>query len=170
MVRGRLRQLPILIALAVTGAACRTGGLARDGAAPGPPPDVPLRAFVDIGDGAVAARLQHGTVSLVMRTTDGTGVINAHRVGGGRRDSAHLLSFDGPSGSDWNSFLYGTARPGVDRVEVLGMAGRGGQVIDGAWVIAFRERDLAPDDLSWRFLGPGGEVLLEGRGILAPQA
>lgn len=126
------------------------------------------RAAVQLGGESVAAQVLRGRVRVVMLTGEGRVIASSPATEG--RDSAHLLSYAGATGSEWNSFFYGTARPGVARVEVVGLDGRGGEVVDGAWIIAFRDRDLAPDDVAWRFLDRDGTVLREGRGIFPPDA
>lgn len=82
--------------------------------------------------------------------------------------SANLVSYDGETGLDWNTFVYGTAPRTVSRVEIEGYSGDGGQVVDGAWVIALREKGLGPSDVRWRFLSALGGVIDSGAGIFPP--
>lgn len=69
------------------------------------------------------------------------------------------------TGDAWNTWVYGVAPDAVSRVDVMGFDGEGGRVVDGAWVIVLRERDLTPMDIQWRFLDPVGAVLESGSGI-----
>lgn len=84
--------------------------------------------------------------------------------------SAQLFAMGGETGEEWNSFSYGTAPEHVNRVTVQGREGVGGQVVDGAWVIAFRAKDLTPDDIRWQFLDASGNVVDSGTGIFPPAA
>ena len=87
-----------------------------------------------------------------------------------RTDSLHLISCGGATGEGWNTFVFGTAAPGTLRVELPNFPDqRGGTVVDGAWIIALREKDLTPQDIEWRFIGSDGEVR-SGVGIFPPDA
>jgi hypothetical protein len=80
------------------------------------------------------------------------------------------VSYGGATGEAWNSFVFGTAAPGTVRVELVGFqAQRGGRVVDGAWIIALRERDVSPQEIEWRFIGEDGSVRT-GVGIFPPDA
>jgi len=50
-------------------------------------------------------------------------------------------------------------------VVVEGIKAAGGQVTDGVWVLAFRQKDLHPDQLSWDALDATGVILHSGTGI-----
>jgi hypothetical protein len=80
-------------------------------------------------------------------------------------DRVFLLSYGGETRQEWNTFVYGTAEPETARVELVGFEGLGGQVVDGAWLIVLREKDVTPDQLRWRFLRPDDSVRREGTGI-----
>jgi hypothetical protein len=82
--------------------------------------------------------------------------------------SAHLISTAGETDAEWNSYFYGTASESVSRVSVEGLEGAGGQVVDGAWVLAFREKDLAPSELQWEFLDARGRIIDSGTGLFPP--
>lgn len=84
--------------------------------------------------------------------------------------SLNLLSLDGDTGDEWNTWVFGTAPDGVSRVELAGYEGEGGRVVDGAWVIVLRDRGLTPDDITWRFVDSLGAVLDSGVGIFPPSA
>jgi len=79
--------------------------------------------------------------------------------------TAHLVSMGGDTGEEWNSYFYGTAPGSASRVVVEGVTAAGGQVTDGAWVLAFRQKDLRPDQLTWSVLDATGAILHTGAGI-----
>jgi hypothetical protein len=45
----------------------------------------------------------------------------------------------------------------------------GGRVVDGAWIITLREKDVSPQDLEWRFIADDGSIRT-GVGIFPPDA
>ena len=96
-------------------------------------------------------------------TWETQGLASAELLGG--QGLVWLYSAGGDTGDEWNTYVFGIASPDVSRVEVEGVDGVGGQVADGAWVIASREKDLTPDDIDWRFVDPYGAVLASGHGI-----
>jgi hypothetical protein len=56
------------------------------------------------------------------------------------------------------------------RVELSGHPDqRGGTVVDGAWVIALRDKDVRPGDVEWHFIAGDGTVRT-GVGIFPPDA
>lgn len=132
---------------------------------------VPDAAVVELGSQAAAAQLRDGRVSVVV-------AVPAKREGGGGSASVitssaaapggtvNLLSYGGATGEPWNTFVYGNAPPGIARVELSSSAGVGGQVVDGAWLIALPDLDVTPDQVHWRFLGLDGTVLRAGDGIV----
>lgn len=77
----------------------------------------------------------------------------------------HLVTMGGDTAHQWNSFFFGTAPKGASRVVVESFTGTGGQVVDGTWVLAFRERELAPDQLRWRVLDAIGGTISSGTGL-----
>jgi hypothetical protein len=130
-------------------------------------------ALVDLGGSAAAARRAGGRVELVfVHQSEGewtASVVNSHPEP--RTDwSVHLLTYGGDTDEEWNSFIYGVAPAGAERIQIAGMESAGGQVHRGSWVVAVREKQLAPDDLGWKFLDRGGAVIREGRGIGPPAA
>lgn len=121
---------------------------------------------------AVAARDDGGRVRVIEFRMDDderwvTQEIAAADDGGGP-SSAQLFSSGGETGEAWNSFFYGTAPPSVSRVTVDGLQAEGGQVVEGAWVVALREKDVAPDQVRWEFLDAFGGVIDSGTGIFPP--
>jgi hypothetical protein len=176
MVNSRLRHLQSLIrsviVLAVAGqaAACGpAGGPVEAAARLGVDP----ASVVDLGNAAVAPSIGPAGISIVaIRERDGEWVVSPITTSPGPvgADSLHLVSYGGATGEAWNSFVFGTAAPGTVRVELAGFRGqRGGRVIDGAWIIALRERDVSPQEIEWRFIGEDGSVRT-GIGIFPPDA
>jgi hypothetical protein len=82
--------------------------------------------------------------------------------------SLNLVSLDGETGDEWNTWVYGTAPETVSRVDLIGLDGEGGRVVDGAWVIVLRNRGLTPDDIHWEFLDALGATVESGVGIFPP--
>lgn len=129
---------------------------------------------VDIGTAAVAASAgAGGTVSiLAIHQRDGDWVMSplSSSQGPAGADSLHLITYSGATGEEWNSFAFGTAAPGTVRVELAGFPDqRGGTVVNGAWVIALREKDVQPHDIEWRFIDGDGSVRT-GVGVFPPDA
>ena len=123
---------------------------------------------------AIAARNDGGRVRVIEFRMDEeerwvTREIAASDDGGGP-SSAHLFSSGGETGEEWNSFFYGTAPPSVSRVTVDGFQAEGGQVVEGAWVVALREKDANPDQVRWEFLDAFGGVIDSGTGIFPPSS
>ena len=116
---------------------------------------------------AVAARMTGSGVELVGFRASEAGSWSTEpfaRASGGRM-TAHLITYGGDTGEVWNSFFFGTAPAGASRVVLDGVHGQGGEASGGAWVIAFREKDLRPDQLAWEALDAAGIVLESGTGI-----
>ncbi|HWP62950.1 MAG TPA: hypothetical protein VNO86_05725, partial [Candidatus Binatia bacterium] len=126
-------------------------------------------AVVRIGDAAAAALATHGRVEVwVARREGGQPVANPITASAATPpllDRVLLVSYGGETGEAWNTFVYGTAEPGTARVELLSFEGVGGQVVDGAWLVVLRERDVGPDELHWRFHAADGSVRREGSGL-----
>ncbi|MGH2385855.1 MAG: hypothetical protein ACRDGB_12515 [Candidatus Limnocylindria bacterium] len=128
-------------------------------------------SIVRLSDGfAVAARrVEHGVELVAFINTAAAGwstdVIGSGSGGGGGEMATHLVSMGGETGQEWNSFFFGTASGVASRVVVDGIDATGGQVADGAWVLAFRDRDLVPGQLAWRALDAIGGVIDSGTGI-----
>lgn len=163
----RLRQLPALIGgalLVASFAGCGRGEIGDVVSAEG------LRgaAVVRLSAGfAVAARVRSDRVEVVA-FIQSDGAWRAQQLASaaaGGRPVVQLVALSGETGSRWNAFAFGTAGARVSRVRLVGLAGVGGQVVDGAWVIALRQRDLSPRLLAWEFLSARGGVLDAGRGI-----
>jgi len=131
-------------------------------------------AVVDVGTAAVAPSVgSDGRVSIVVvheRGGEWVATPITSSPGQSGTDSLHLFSYGGNTGEAWNSFVFGTAAPGTVRVEVSGFPDqRGGNVIGGAWIIALREKDLSPPDITWRFISDDGSER-SGTGIFPPDA
>lgn len=150
----------MLLAALLGGCADDLGSVARQhGVAPS--------AIVRLSDElAVAARrASDGAEVLVFDAVGGDGwTAEAIANGSGGDVTAHLVTMGGTTGQEWNSFFFGTAREAASRVVVDGLVGTGGRVADGAWVIAFRERDLSPHQLRWSVLDALGDVIASGTG------
>ena len=130
--------------------------------------------LVDAGSAELAPMVRaDGRVSVVaVHQRNGEWVADpiASSTGPVHADSLHLITYGGATGDEWNTFVFGTAAPGTLRVELANFPDqRGGTVVDGAWIIALREKDLTPQDIEWRFIRPDGEVR-SGVGIFPPDA
>ena len=137
------------------------GSVARDQA-------IQADAIVRLGDAfAIAAhRTSAGVeVTAFLGDDDGGWTPQVIASGGGGEVSAHLLSMGGETGDEWNTFLYGTAPESASRVVVDGFEATGGRVTDGAWVLAFRQKDLRPEQLAWAILDATGAIIDSGTGI-----
>jgi hypothetical protein len=126
-------------------------------------------AVVRFGDAAGAALATKGRVEVWVARWEG-GEPTANPIAASAAvppllDRVDLVSYGGETGEEWNTFVYGTAEPGTARVELEGFDGLGGQVVDGAWLIVLRERDVAPEQLHWRFVRPDGTVRRDGTGL-----
>ena len=62
-------------------------------------------------------------------------------------------------GLAWNTFLYGTAPPGVAQVSSSLPDARGGVVVDGVWVIASPAEGLSVGEVAVTFLDANGDVV-----------
>lgn len=138
-------------------------------------PELPVQsaAVVDLGSEAVAARMIDGRVEvLVARPREsgepGAASTIASSPARAGTDTVNLMSYGGNTGEDWNTFVYGTAASGIARVELDLPGGVGGQVVDGAWLVALPDKEVAPDQLLWSFLAADGATVREGQGLLGP--
>ena len=134
---------------------------------------LPPAAIVRLAaDRAVAASVDGGRVRVTEFRTDEEDrwVVQeiANSDDGGGPSSANLFSLGGETGDEWNSYFYGTAPNAVSRVTVEGFAAEGGQVVEGAWVVVLREKDLIPDEMRWEFVDAFGGVIDSGTGIFPP--
>jgi hypothetical protein len=151
----------LLATTLLVGCQADLGAVARD-------EGVPVDAIVRLDKAfAVAARPTGSGVEVIaFLATEGggwTAQVIASDAGG--EVSANLLSMSGETGDEWNSFFYGTAPGSASRVVVEGFGASGGRVTDGAWVLAFRQKDLHPDQLSWSVLDATGGIIASGTGI-----
>jgi hypothetical protein len=119
-------------------------------------------------DWAVAARRDDANVRVLSlapeRNGNWTAALLASGTGSGT-PTVHLISAGGDTGNEWNSYVYGTAPADVSRVRLTGFDGEGGQVVDGAWVLALPDKDVTPADLEWQLLDALGRVVYSGAGI-----
>ncbi len=128
-------------------------------------------AVVRLDDGAAAAALaRDGRIEVWVARREG-GEVRVQSIAGSGgavpllEDRVHLASHGGDTGQAWSTLVYGTAEPGTARVQLDGFEGLGGQVVDGAWLIVLREKDVTSAQLHWRFLGSDGSVRREGSGL-----
>ena len=169
MVTPALRKLYPLIPLVL--AACAATTLEEQVRAEGLAPAAVVRLEDDL---AVVAVRDAGQVRVMefAQTASGTWTKEpiATSATGTGASSAHLLSSGGDTGTEWNSYFYGTAPPSVSRVVLEDFDAVGGQVVDGAWVLVLREEDLTPDDMRWTFVDAVKRVIESGTGILPPDS
>ena len=124
-------------------------------------------------DRAAVARRDDTAVEVIeFREEDGAWVTQplAGFTIGPAASSLNLVSLDGQTGDEWNTWVYGTAPETVSRVDLNGLDGEGGRVVDGAWVIVLRERGLTPADIEWAFLDAFGATVESGVGIFPPSS
>ncbi len=138
-------------------------------------PQLPVQsaAVVDLGSEAAAARLADGRVEVIVATpgdSDAPGAVSTITSSPAQpgTDTVFLLSYGGNTGGQWNTFVYGTASPNVAKVELDLPRGAGGQVVDGAWLVALSDKDITPDQLHWSFSAADGTMDREGEGLLSP--
>jgi hypothetical protein len=91
--------------------------------------------------------------SLATRTADAGGHV-----------TVHLLTHGGETGSEINSFVFGSAPPGAVSVTV-GPGEVLGAVTSGTYVVGLRPKDILPDGITWRFQDGAGAVVASGIGI-----
>lgn len=121
-------------------------------------------------DHAVAARRDGGQV-VILELVGTSASWEVTQIGSSPQSgpsSAQLISLGGDTGQEWNTFFYGTAPANVSRVVLEGYEAVGGQVVDGAWVLALREKDLTPDDMQWKHVDALGVTVESGTGIFPP--
>lgn len=124
-------------------------------------------------DRAAVARRDGSDVEVIeFREEDGAWVTQrlARFTIGTATSSLNLLSLDGETGDEWNTWVYGTAPETVSRVVLIGLDGEGGRVVEGAWVIVLRDRGLTPADIDWEFLDALGATVESGVGIFPPSS
>ncbi|HWP64126.1 MAG TPA: hypothetical protein VNO86_11715 [Candidatus Binatia bacterium] len=137
--------------------------------------DIPPEQLVVLAnDLRVGARIDSGRLDLVVAERDLFGTWTGHIITSTRatpgQDSLHLVSFGGQRDLTWNSYVFGTAAPGTTAVLVTGLEGAvGGEVVNGVWVIALPQKDLAPGDIHWTFLRADGSRRT-GEGTFPPAA
>ncbi|MGH2456833.1 MAG: hypothetical protein ACRDHD_11335 [Candidatus Limnocylindria bacterium] len=164
-----LRKLPALALAGLLAAACLLAGCQDDIASLAAREGLAGGSIVRLSEGyAVAARARGGRAEVLAFLFDGErwsvqALASADVTGS---ESVQLVSYDGETGEEWNTFVYGLAGPSVSRVRLAGRLGVGGQVVDGAWVVALRDRGLGPADIHWSFVSAQGGALRVGSGLL----
>ena len=130
--------------------------------------------IVGLDDEAAIALRDGATVVVKVVRREGdrwvSSAITSHRDSG-NEPSVHLVSYDN-TGDAWNTFVYGSALPGVSTVRLEGFPQQaGGRVgADGTWLIVLPDEDVAPPQLRTKFLSATGAVLFSGEGIFPPDA
>lgn len=123
----------------------------------------PLAAFLDTPDGVVG----------VFRDADGVHLVLGDQDTGGQHDgrdgeelpTVHLFSMGGDTGRSFNSFVFGIAPPGAASVKLASVNGVGGDIRDGLYVIALREKSVVPDQLHWIFASSSGVTISSGTNV-----
>jgi hypothetical protein len=127
---------------------------------------VPSSAIVRLADDfAVGARASAGVDVVAFAAAGDRWSADVIAGDDGGEMVTHLVTMGGDTAQEWNSFFFGTAPKGASRVVVESLTATGGQVVDGTWVLAFRERELAPAQLSWRVLDAIGGIIASGTGL-----
>ena len=111
--------------------------------------------IVDLGDAAVGAEWEGPRLTVTLVVADGDRDWQVTELGSGEAvpgaDSYFMVTGSG-TGLAWNTFIYGTASPGVASVSVSGLSGvRGGTVADGVWVIASPDENAELESLRVQF-------------------
>lgn len=161
-----LMRNALLFALAmVLVVACQPASLDAAISAANVMPDAVVRLDEDL---AIAAKLDGNVVKVIEFSTSGGGwgtkVIGDYSPAEQGGISVHLFTYGGESDAVWNSFVFGTAPPQGSRVELAGFDGTGGQVSNGAWVVALKEKDLLPPQLEWTLIDALGKPIASGSG------
>lgn len=78
--------------------------------------------------------------------------------------TVHLYSLGGQTGRAINSYVFGEAPAAATRVVLL-PGNAVGQIRNRLYVVGLPGKDLNPDDLEWRFLDGGDDVIEQGSGI-----
>ena len=122
-------------------------------------------------DRAVAARVAAPGVE-VLELSNAPGGWTARLVTGSTNGppegSVHIVGSTADPEREWSTLAYGTAPAGVSRVVLPGLGGTGGQVVNGAWVIASEAEDVHFGQVAWEFLDATGNVRLSGEGPYPP--
>ena len=167
-----VRHLQLVIAAGLLAAApsCLPTSLENAVSGEGLSPAAIVRLSMDRA--AIARRDDTDVEILEFREEDGAWATQrlARFTIGNADSSLNLVSLDGETGDEWNTWVYGTAPERVSRVDLIGLAGEGGRVVDGAWVIVLRDRGLTPADIQWEFLDALGATVESGEGIFPPSS
>lgn len=164
--RRRLYLLIGLVGLALTSCgASSLEAIAREH-------QVPRDALVRLDlDRALAARVTRAGVEVLDFQEGEDGWRAENRAGSNhapKAGSVHIASSGHAAPGRWHTFVYGTAGPRVSRVVLVGLHGTGGQVVDGAWVIASERGDVRLVDVEWQFLDAVGNLIRAGEGPYPP--
>ncbi len=127
---------------------------------PTPEPLPPLTVRVPTPDGFVGLYREAFRVHLVLGEFGG-----GSSTPFGEPPTVHLLTAGGMTEAAYNSFVYGEAPAGAATVELAGFETLGGQVVDGLYVLAIRDKDMNPALLRWTFRTAADVVLAVGTGI-----
>ena len=165
-----VRHLQLVVAAGVLAGAssCLPTSLEQAVSGEGLSPAAIVRLSMDRA--AVARRDDTDVEVIEFREEDGAWVTQrlARFAIGSGASSLNLVSLDGETGDEWNTWVYGTAPETVSRVNLLELDGEGGRVVDGAWLIVLRDRGLTPADIQWEFLDALGAIVDSGAGIFPP--
>lgn len=125
---------------------------------------------VDLGNAAVTVEQEGPRVMVRLLSAGADGEWQVSQVGSGEAaagTNTYFIVTGSGLGLSWNTFVYGTASPGVERVSVAGLSGaRGGTVVDGVWVVASPNESAGPGSLRIEFLDSAGAVVGSWRGLL----
>ncbi len=121
-------------------------------------------AVVDIGDSRAAARAHNRKVEVLVLHDGLVSVVTSSPAVPGKA-AVRLISYGGHELDAFNSFVYGTADPRIAKVAVHMAGAMGGNVVDGAWLVALPQPDVLPDQIHWQMLDASGTVHDEGVGI-----
>ena len=122
----------------------------------------PASHIVELDDNtAVATRVHGSTFEVVFVYPDAAGELQSTISRGDFVPGTNSFGFSTGSGLGltWNTFLYGSAAPGVTRVTSTVPDGRGGEVVDGLWVIASPSEGYVVGNPSVTFLDDQGGVV-----------
>jgi hypothetical protein len=121
-------------------------------------------AVVEIGESRAAARVNNRTVEVLVLHRGQVSVVTFSTALPGR-GAVRLLAYGGQELEAFNSFVYGTADRRISKVAVNMPGAIGGNVVDGAWLVALPQPDVLPDQIHWQMLDAAGAVRYEGVGI-----
>lgn len=152
----RLRVIAtIVFAVGLAGSGCQ-------GASSGDASPAAFAAQVTTIDGVFAV-VQHGSRLDIVELVDGNPRAFSGAEGDPGTAGVHLVTYDGDTGRDENSFVFGFAPNGSTTFELGGLAKA--TITNGAYLVVLPEKDLHPLDLHWSFLDNSGRILTTGDGV-----